>query len=225
MSGEKSLSVRNWFPGAWYVRDKRELTRRVVRLYFQNESGGFTKIGKVRTFVHPCSYLLPANAQSRQILSCAPVPGQPLLVALRLDQGKKFNVRDTMGLMIVFASCACLTGLKCFTGACAKDGVSTCHGVSGCGANAVRPARGPSGCVPIVHSQSHTALLSTHLYLTRMLGSGVVSTDTVVELINKICGAVHLKELTKHDMVRRVFDLLVDGAETVEQDQLVVRRM
>jgi hypothetical protein len=47
VSGERSLSVRNWFPGAWFVRDKSEHTRRVLHLYFQNEKGGFTNVGKV----------------------------------------------------------------------------------------------------------------------------------------------------------------------------------
>ena len=62
-------------------------------------------------------------------------------------------------------------------------------------------------------------------WLTRMhFTPGVVSTETVCELINKVCGAVHLKEMTKQDMVHRVFDLLLDaGAETVEQDELLVR--
>ena len=44
-----------------------------------------------------------------------------------------------------------------------------------------------------------------------------------MELINKVSGAVHLKELTKHDLVCRVFELLVGDADVVEQDQLLVR--
>ncbi len=54
--------------------------------------------------------------------------------------------------------------------------------------------------------------------------AGVVSTSTAVEVINSITGAVHLKQLSRHDMIRRVFTLLVGEVDSVEQDELLVLR-
>lgn len=50
-TGTKNLSVRNWFPGCWYVRERRsgKASGRpsVLILYFQSEEGGWNEAGKV----------------------------------------------------------------------------------------------------------------------------------------------------------------------------------
>lgn len=53
--------------------------------------------------------------------------------------------------------------------------------------------------------------------------AGVVSTSTAVELINSITGAVHLKQLSRHDLIKRVFTLLVGEVDSLGEDELLVR--
>jgi hypothetical protein len=60
-------------------------------------------------------------------------------------------------------------------------------------------------------------------FLAACMRVGVMSTETVVDLINKVSGAVHLKELSKQDLIGRVFELLIGQADVIEQDELLVR--
>ena len=53
--------------------------------------------------------------------------------------------------------------------------------------------------------------------------SGVVSTATAVKLINSITGCVNHGKLSRHDIIRSVFALLVGDVEVVQEDELLVR--
>jgi hypothetical protein len=49
VTGTKTLTVRNWFPGMWYVRErKRGSDQSGLYLLCQTASGGWTDAGKVR---------------------------------------------------------------------------------------------------------------------------------------------------------------------------------
>ena len=52
---------------------------------------------------------------------------------------------------------------------------------------------------------------------------GVVSTATAVKLINGITGCVNHGKLSRHDIIRSVFALLVGDVEVVQEDELLVR--
>jgi hypothetical protein len=49
LTGTKTLTVRNWFPGTWYVRERRRSSERSgLFLFCQTEQDGWTDVGKVR---------------------------------------------------------------------------------------------------------------------------------------------------------------------------------
>jgi hypothetical protein len=50
-----------------------------------------------------------------------------------------------------------------------------------------------------------------------------VSTATAVKLINSITGCVNHGKLSRHDIIRSVFALLVGDVEVVQEDELLVR--
>ena len=53
--------------------------------------------------------------------------------------------------------------------------------------------------------------------------AGVVSTSTAVKLINSITGCINHGKLSRHDIIRSVFALLVGDVEVVQEDELLVR--
>ena len=52
----------------------------------------------------------------------------------------------------------------------------------------------------------------------------MVSTETAVKLINSITGCVNLGKLSRSDIIRSVFALLVGDVEVLQDDELLVRR-
>ena len=53
--------------------------------------------------------------------------------------------------------------------------------------------------------------------------AGVVSTSNAVKLINSITGCINHGKLSRHDIIRSVFALLVGDVEVVQEDELLVR--
>ena len=49
MTGTKTLTVRNWFPGMWYVRERKRSGAGSLHLFCQTETGGWTDAGQVRS--------------------------------------------------------------------------------------------------------------------------------------------------------------------------------
>ena len=58
-----------------------------------------------------------------------------------------------------------------------------------------------------------------------MCVAGVVSTATAAKLINGITGCVNHGTLSRHDIIRSVFALLVGDVEVVQEDELLVRAL
>lgn len=56
-SGEKVFTVRNWFPGSWYFRDRIGNGPSVLHLYLESCRGRWTDMGKVRASPAPCCAL------------------------------------------------------------------------------------------------------------------------------------------------------------------------
>ena len=49
VTGTKTLTVRNWFPGMWYVRERKRSGAGSLHLFCQTETGGWTDAGQVRS--------------------------------------------------------------------------------------------------------------------------------------------------------------------------------
>ena len=59
LTGTKTLTVRNWFPGMWYVRERRRSSERSgLFLFCQTEQNGWTDVGKV--------WLLPPSGRTNE---------------------------------------------------------------------------------------------------------------------------------------------------------------
>ena len=50
-----------------------------------------------------------------------------------------------------------------------------------------------------------------------------MSTATAAKLINSITGCVNVGKMSRHDIIRSVFALLVGDVEVVQEDELLVR--
>ena len=56
VTGTKTLTVRNWFPGMWYVRERKRSGAGTLHLFCQTETGGWTDSGQVRCCQHGRSF-------------------------------------------------------------------------------------------------------------------------------------------------------------------------
>ena len=96
VSGEKGLSVRNWFPGAWYVRDRHDDGPPTLHLYTENCRGLWTDMGKVCAAAGPVArglWRAHTPPPPSQVLSAGEVENQSMLISLRLEEHGKLNVR------------------------------------------------------------------------------------------------------------------------------------
>ena len=96
MTGTKTLTVRNWFPGMWYVRERKRSGAGSLHLFCQTETGGWTDAGQVRSsWRGNTALLLHYSCITRLLAGCFGSSALGAAVSRRTSHDRRPQVQRT----------------------------------------------------------------------------------------------------------------------------------